>query len=226
VDRAKWVQELRRVNERQEDALSWVFDERWGDIGEVHRVFVTRFLGSLPPGGRVLDAACGTGKYFGMVLESGCSVLGVDHSTGHLARARDKFPEVPTEKRDLHDLPYRDEFDGVMCVDALEMVPPEDWPIVLSRFRRALRPGGRLYLTVERVSDPEVREQTEKARRAGLPVVEGEVVWKDEDLYHFYPSMDRVRSWLAEAGFSVEHEAEQPWNEGYSYRHVLAAVNG
>jgi cyclopropane fatty-acyl-phospholipid synthase-like methyltransferase len=220
------VRELRRVNERQEDSLSSEFDERWGDIGPVHREFVRRFVGSLPPGGRVLDAACGTGKYFGMVLESGCSVLGVDHSAGHLARARDKFPEVPTERRDLQDLAYRDEFDGVMCVDALEMVPPEDWPIVLSGFRLALRAGGRLYLTVERVSDPEVREETEKARRAGLPVVEGEVVWEDDDLYHYYPSMDQVRSWLTEAGFAVSHDAEQAWEEGYTYHHVLAAVNG
>jgi SAM-dependent methyltransferase len=226
VDRARWIRELGRINERQEDSLSSVYDERWGDIGEVHRELLTRFLGSLPPAGRVLDAACGTGKYFGMVLESGRALLGVDHSAGHLARARDRFPEVPTEKRDLQDLPYRDEFDGVMCVDALEMVPPEDWPIVLSGFRRALRAGGRLYLTVERVSAPEVREETEKALRAGLPVVEGEVVWEDEDLYHFYPSMDRVRAWLAEAGFSVEHEAEQPWEEGYTYHHVLGVVKG
>jgi cyclopropane fatty-acyl-phospholipid synthase-like methyltransferase len=226
VDRPRWIRELRRVNERQEDSLSPLFDRRWGSIGEVHGGFVTRFLGSLPPGGRVLDAACGTGKYFGMVLESGRSVVGVDHSAGHLARARDKFPEVPTEKHDLQELPYRDEFDGVMCVDALEMVPPEDWPVVLSRFRGALRENGRLYLTVERVSDAEVREETEKARRAGLPAVEGEVVWADEDLYHYYPSMERVRAWLTEAGFSVEHDAEQPWEEGYTYHHVLAAVRG
>lgn len=226
MGRAGWVRELRRVNERQEDSLSSVFDQRWGEIGEVHREFVTRFLGSLPPGGRVLDAACGTGKYFGLVLESGRSLLGVDHSAGHLARARAKFPEVPTEKRDLQDLPYSDEFDGVMCVDAMEMVPPEDWPPVLNGFRRALRADGRLYLTVERVSDPEVREATEEARRAGLPVVEGEVMWEDEDLYHYYPPMDRVRAWLAGAGFSIGHDAEQPWDEGYTYHHVLAATKG
>lgn len=200
-----------------------MYDERWGAIEETHRSFVERFLASLPAGGSVLDAACGTGKYFGTVLGSGRSVLGVDHSAGHLARAREKFPEVPTERQELYELPYRGEFDGVMCVDALEMIPPEDYPAVLEGFRRALRPSGRLYLTVERVPDEQVRRGTEEARRSGLPVADGEVMWED-DLYHHYPSMDRVWGWLADAGFVVDEDLEGPWDEedDYAYHHVLA----
>jgi SAM-dependent methyltransferase len=223
VDRAAWLRRLRRENAKQEDALSAVYDERWGEIEDTHRGFVERFLSSLPAGGRVLDAACGTGKYFGMVLDSGRSLLGVDHSAGHLARAREKLPDVPTERRDLQDLPYREEFDGVMCVDAMEMIPPEDWPVVLDGFRRALRPGGRLYLTVERVPDDQVRRGGEEARRSGLPAVDGEIIWED-DLYHHYPSMDRVRAWLAAAGFTVDEDLEGPWDpEGdYAYHHFVA----
>lgn len=224
VDRAAWLRRLRRENAEQEDALSAVYDERWGEIEDTHRAFIERFLSSLPAGGRVLDAACGTGKYFGMVLDSGRSLLGVDHSAGHLARAREKFREVPTELRDLQDLPYREEFDGVMCVDAMEMIPAEDWPVILGGFRRALRPGGQLYLTVERVPDDPVRRGGEAARRSGLPVVDGEVMWED-DLYHHYPSMDRVWGWLAYAGFMVDEDLEGPRDEeedDYAYHHVLA----
>jgi SAM-dependent methyltransferase len=222
TDRAAWLRRLRRENERQEDALSPVFDQRWGEIGDFHRAFVERFLCMLPSEGRVLDAACGTGKYFGMVLATGRSLLGVDHSSGHLARARAKFPEVSVERADLQDLGYYDEFDGVMCVDALEMVPPEDWPVVLERFNRGLRPGGWLYLTVERVPDTDVREANEEARASGLPVVEGEAVWQDEDLYHHYPPMDQVRTWLKDAGLRVREDAEAPWDGGYTYHHLLA----
>jgi SAM-dependent methyltransferase len=221
-DRATWLRRLRQENARQEDSLSAIYDERWGEIEDTHRAFIERFLSSLPTAGRVLDAACGTGKYFGVVLDSGRSLLGVDHSTGHLARAREKFPDVPTELRDLQDLPYLEEFDGVMCVDAVEMIPPEDWPLVLDAFRRALRPGGRLYLTVERVPDDRVRGGSEEARRSGLPAVDGEIIWED-DLYHHYPSMDRVRSWLAAAGFTVDEDLEGPWDpEDYAYHHLLA----
>jgi SAM-dependent methyltransferase len=214
------------VNERQEDALSSVFDEQWGDIEDTHRSFVERFLSKLPPGGRVLDAACGTGKYFEMVLAAGRSVLGVEQSGGHLARARSKFSQVPTEKHDLQDLPYTEEFDGVMCVDAMEFVPPEDWPVVLGNFRRALRPGGWLYLTVELAREDRVREANVEARDSGLPVVEGEVMWEEPDgYYHHYPSMERVRAWLAAAGFLIEQEAEGAWHDDeYAYHHVLARL--
>jgi trans-aconitate methyltransferase len=91
---------------------------------------VERFLAELPPDVRVLDAACRTGKYFPLVLASSRSLLGVDHSGAYLANAGVKFPQVPTEKHDLQDLSYEREFDGAMCIDAMEFVAPEDWPLV------------------------------------------------------------------------------------------------
>ena len=223
-DRAAWVLNLRQLNEREEDALAPVFDERWGEIEDTHRVFVESFLSKLPPDGSVLDAACGTGKYFGMVVASGRSVLGVDHAAAYLALAGAKFPQVSTEKHDLQDLPYWKEFDGVMCIDAMEMIPPEDWPIVLRRFCRALRPRGWLYLTVELHPEDEVRALNDEARLRRLPVVEGEVLW-EESGYHHYPAMERVRRWLEGAGFVIEDEAQGPWHdERYAYHHVLSRV--
>jgi SAM-dependent methyltransferase len=226
ADRAAWLRSLRRENEQQEDALAPEYDARWGEIEDTHQLFVERFLSMLPPRARVLDAACGTGKYFPLVLASGRSLLGVDHSGAYLAEAAAKFSGVSTEKHDLQDLPYRDEFDGVMCVDAMEFVPPEDWPVVLERFRKALHTHGRLYLTVELVAEDQIRASNDQARRSGLPVVEGEAIWHDvDDYYHYYPSKEQVRAWLTEAGFVVEDEAEGPWHEeGYAYHHVLARV--
>ncbi len=223
-DRETWLRELRRINEQQENALAPVFDAYWGEIEDTHRAFVERFLSMLPPDGRVLDAACGTGKYFAMVLESGRSLLGVDHADAYLTSAETKFPDAVTARHDLQDLPYRDEFDGVTCVDALEFVPPEEWPVVLERFHRALRAGGWLYLTLELVPNDEVRAANEEARASGLPVVEGEVIWHEpDDYYHHYPPMQQVRAWLADAGFAIEEETEGPWHEdGYAYHHVLA----
>jgi SAM-dependent methyltransferase len=224
TEREAWLRNLRRVNERQEDALAPVFDERWGEVGDTHRGFLEKFLSKLPPGGRVLDAACGTGKYFPTVLASGRSLLGVDHAGAYLASAGAKFPDVRTEKHDLQDLPFEDEFDGVMCVDAMEFVPPEEWPEILERFRRALHPGGWLYLTVELHPADEVHAANDAARRAGHPVVDGEVVWEEPDgYYHYYPSIEQVRDWVAEAGFTIEEETEGPWHDGgYAYHHVLA----
>jgi SAM-dependent methyltransferase len=226
ADRRAWLRDLRRVDERQEDALAGDFDALWGEVEPTHQMFVERFLSRLPPNGRVLDAACGTGKYFPMVLASGRRLLGVDHAGAYLAVAAAKFPQVPTDKHDLQDLPYQGEFDGVLCVDAMEFVPPEDWPVVLERFRRALRSGGWLYLTVELAREDQVRALNQAARRSGLPVVDGEVIWDEPDgYYHHYPAMQQVRAWLAAGGFAIQEQAEGPWHdEGYAYHHVLARV--
>ena len=228
VERRAWLRELRRVDERQEDNLAGHFDAHWGEIEPMHQAFVGRFLSRLPPDGRVLDAACGTGKYFPMVLASARQLLGVDHAGALLANAAAKFPQVPTERHDLQELPYRGEFDGVLCVDAMEFVPPEDWPPVLERFRRALRPGGWLYLTVELAPDDRVRAANQAARRSGLPVVDGEVIWEGPDgYYHHYPNVGQVRTWVAGAGFTIQEEAEGPWHEeGYAYHHMLGHVTG
>ena len=143
-----WLLELRSTNAEQESALADEYDEQWGAIEDTHRELVERFLTRLPSGGRVLDAACGTGRFVAMVLDAGRTPVCVDHADGYLAKVRDKMPAVETARHDLQELPFQAEFDGVMCVDAMEFVPPEDWPLVLERFRGALRPGGWIYLTV------------------------------------------------------------------------------
>lgn len=225
-ERARWVAEVRRRNEELQDGFveAHDYDAEFGEIDEEHRAFVARLLSMLPQRGRVLDAACGTGKYFPMVVWSGRALLGVDQSTGMLAAARANFPDVPTEKLDLHELPYERRFDGVMCVDAMESLTPEDWPAVIRRFGRALRPGGWLYLTVELAKPDVARAVNEEARASGMPVIEGES-FEPDGYYHYYPPLDRVRAWLADAGFAIEDEAEGAWHDDeWAYHHVLARL--
>jgi SAM-dependent methyltransferase len=142
----------------------------------MHHTFVGWFLSRLPSDGRVVDAACGTGKYFPMVLASGRRLVGVDHAGALLANAAAKFPQVPPPSMTSRSCPTR--ASSTACVDAMEFVPPEEWPPVLERFRRALRPRGWLYLTVELAPGDRVRAANQAARRRGLPVVDGEVIWE------------------------------------------------
>ena len=107
ADRGAWLRDLRRLNERQEDALADDFDALWGEIEPTHQAFIERFLSRLPPDGRVLDAACGTGKYFPMVLASGRRLLGVDHAGAYLAKAAAKFPRSPPTSTTCRSSPTR-----------------------------------------------------------------------------------------------------------------------
>jgi ubiquinone/menaquinone biosynthesis C-methylase UbiE len=221
VDRQAWLRERRRTAEERHDTIhAFTYDDQYGEIGPTHRRFVTDLLERCPPGGTVLDAACGTGKFFAMVLDAGRRVVGTDQSTGMLARARARFPAVPLERVGLQELAFDGDFDAVMCIDAMENIPPEDWPGVLGGLRRALHPGGHLYLTVEEVGDEELDRAFADATARGLPVVRGELAEEGAG-YHYYPSRERVGYWLEEGMLVVVAEDYSP-GEGYGYLHLLA----
>lgn len=220
MDRRAWLDEHRLRTEQRYDRLySPTYDADDGPIPPTHRRFVEKLIESTLPGGAILDAPCGTGRYFPMVLGAGRSVVGVDQSTGMLAEARTKHPDVVVEKRGLQELEFDGEFNGVMCVDAMEYVFPEDWPVVLSNLHRAVRHGGLIYLTIERIDPAEIATVFEEARADGLPVVHGENIRRGGG-YHYYPTADRVSTWLEGAGLEVVLEgiSRAP---NYAYHHVL-----
>lgn len=216
-NRKTFLAEQRENSRHRYDTLhSLHYDELWGDVSPLHAEFLDRLIRRLPRGGHVLDAACGTGKYWPTLIGSGARVLGVDQSRGMLARATAKHPEVPTRLLPLQDLGGADDlaarFDAVVCVDAMEFVGPEDWPVVLAGFARALRPGGQLYLTVEL---PELDGEQEPA--ADPRQVPGESI--ADGGYHYFPSTEQVLAWVAEAGFTAVDSAEGEW-----YWHLLTRL--
>jgi ubiquinone/menaquinone biosynthesis C-methylase UbiE len=220
MERKEWLAERRAAVQAQYDEEAPSYDQEAAYPVPLHAAFVGRLLATCPPGGRVLDAPCGTGKYFAQVASSGRRVVGVDQSAGMLAEARAKVIAESVEHIGLQELPFEAEFDGAMTIDGMENVPPEDWPLVLANLRRALRPGGHLYLTVEEIDDADISDAFEKQSAQGLPTVHGEVIEGDTAGYHFYPGRDQALAWLAEAGLEViEEDFDQ--QEGFGYRHLL-----
>ncbi|MGE5333280.1 MAG: class I SAM-dependent methyltransferase [Nitrososphaerota archaeon] len=220
LDRTTWLRQRRLWNEVQMDTIyARQYDEHWGSyINDTHRRMLSTFLDACPPHARILDAACGTGKYWPLLLERDCSIVGTDQSAQMLARAQAKHPDVTTHHVGLQELDFADAFDGVICMDAMENVFPEDWPLVLGRFRRALRAGGHLYVTVEMQSDEELRIAYDAGQHLGLPLIFGE--YAHHGGYHYYPTDEQVRAWLAGAGFALDETAE-----GDEYRHYLARTS-
>lgn len=100
-------------------------------------------------------------------------------------------------------------------MDALENVSPEDWPLVLQNFQRALKPGGYFYFTLEMPEEEEVKKQYKKFLELGDPIIYGEC--PDEGgVYHYYPSLQQVREWVLQAGLDLIEEGE-----GDNYHHFL-----
>lgn len=220
MDRREWLAERRAAVEMDYTRDGATYDDAYDPVTAVHRRFVARLIDSCPEGGTALDAACGTGPYMGMVLVAGRQVVGTDQSAGMLARAGTKHPSARLHQIGLQELAFEKAFDAAMCIDAMEHVPPEDWPLVLANFRRALRPGGHLYLTIEEVDRQELDRAFAEEIAAGLPAVRGEDVREGTGGYHYYPGREQVRHWLAEAGFTLVDEADERL-DGYGYHHVL-----
>jgi SAM-dependent methyltransferase len=170
MDRATWLAEKRHNSEIRMDTL-WApdYDAHWGGISPSHHQMLERFLALCPTGCMILDAACGTGKYWEPIRASGRTVYGIDQSGGMLASARAKYPDVHTEKRGLQEIAWTAAYPSLICMDAMENVSPEDWPPVVANFARALVPGGHCYLTVELAPAESVRTAYDASRALGLP---------------------------------------------------------
>jgi SAM-dependent methyltransferase len=218
--RDEFLAERSRLGPVRMDAVfAPTYDEDWGKINFSHQAFVRTLIDMTPDHALLLDAACGTGKYWPQLLAADRRVIGIDRSAGMLAHARAKFPDVETRRLALEELGTTAEwarrFDGLLCVDAMENVPPEVWPLALAGFVRVVKPEAPVYLTVELPGEDERRA----AANPQPPLVSGEVLVPGEHGggYHYYPGPGQVAAWLAASGLAVLESADAD-----GYQHILA----
>jgi len=149
-----------------------VWDERaarWDAISQENRVApdraadLVRTIDALRvnPGDRALDAGCGSGQFAIAFAERGLQVTGVDLAPAMIERARGHAAErgVAIEWRIEHLAHLSDPaavYAAIHCRAALQFVP--DAVATLREFRRVLRPGGRLYVSVPGALSPIYRE--------------------------------------------------------------------
>src|SRR6201987_5400829 len=105
MERLVWLAERRAALVAVYDAEAATYDDErhpW----DMQREWVARVLGLIRPGGTVLDAPCGTGKYFPMLAAAGHQVAGADQSASMLARARTRDIAFSLQRTSLQDLSY------------------------------------------------------------------------------------------------------------------------
>jgi len=188
----------------------------------------------LAPGHRVLDLACGAGRYSGLFAAAGLDVVGLDYSKDLLATAAREVPAARFARGDMRRLPFSRAFDAVlMFFTSFGYFDTDDeHRRVLAEVARVLRPGGGFlldYVRREAVIEGLVPESDEvrngyRIRSRRRITRDGSRVEKDVDLtrpdgssltytesVRLYDG-EEVDGMLREAGFAAvgRIEAEPP----------------
>jgi SAM-dependent methyltransferase len=105
----------------------------------------------LKPGAKVLDVPCGGGRIALELASRGYQVTGIDISNPLLEEAKRKAAErqlnITWEHRDMRDLPWPGEFDGIFCFwESLGYFDDDGNRVFLDAVYRALKPGGRFLV--------------------------------------------------------------------------------
>jgi ubiquinone/menaquinone biosynthesis C-methylase UbiE len=87
MNRATWLTERRAAVVATYDDLARDYDQHEYP-SDIQREWVSRLVQRLPVNSLMLDAPCGTGKYFPIIAAAGHRVVGIDQSAGMLQHAR------------------------------------------------------------------------------------------------------------------------------------------
>jgi len=150
-----------------------------------------------------LDVGCGDGGTAGRWLaEHGCRYMGADISATAVAQAQANGLDAQVVA-DASDLPFEDEsFSGVVAVEVLEhLFEPQ---AAVTEFRRVLRPGGILFVSLPNVAYWRRRAELLLLGRFD-PLGDDlsiEEPWRDPHIRFFTTST--LRRMLTRAGFRAD----------------------
>jgi SAM-dependent methyltransferase len=197
-DRAAFDRALRRARESAYAPGEFVGQESFMTAGAIRALAVQVGVG---PGVTVLDLCCGiAGPGLLLTRELGCVYLGVDASAVAVAIARERASDLPCRFATAHVPPLpAGSFDVVVLLET--MLAFEDKDALVRAIAAALRPGGRLALTLEE-GPPLTR-----AERAAMP--DADTVW--------LTPLDEIAGSLERAGLAVT------WQDDHSRAHLATA---
>ena len=136
------------------------------------------FLAQLPAGALILDFGCGSGRDSRYFLQKGYRVEACDGSD-EMVKVATRNAGIPVKKMLFSELEEKDRYDGIFACASILHVPSKDLPDILTRMKRAVKPGGILYISFKYGTFEGVRngryftDQTEESLQVILDKVGG-----------------------------------------------------
>jgi 2-polyprenyl-3-methyl-5-hydroxy-6-metoxy-1,4-benzoquinol methylase len=132
------------------------FIERTANVSMEH--LYEPFLALIPPGGRILDAGCGSGRDAAEFARRGYDVVAFDGSA-EMARLASERTGLTVLHQTFDQIEWREEFDGVWACASLLHLPSPQLQTALNRIVGGLRRGGVLYVSLKEGHFEGVREE-------------------------------------------------------------------
>jgi len=136
------------------------------------------FLAQLPAGALILDFGCGSGRDSRYFLQKGYRVEACDGSE-EMVKAATRNAGIPVKKMLFSELNEENRYDGIFACASILHVPSKELPDILTRMKRAVKPGGILYVSFKYGTFEGIRngryftDQTEESLHAILDRVGG-----------------------------------------------------
>lgn len=112
--------------------------------------FLQKFMGALPPSGRILDVGCAYGRDSAVLADHGFKVTGIDYAVALIERAKERLPSVEFLVADMRRLPFDSgSFDGIWAYMSLLHLQKSEVPAVLKGFAHILDPKGVFALSMK-----------------------------------------------------------------------------
>jgi superfamily II DNA or RNA helicase/HKD family nuclease/protein-L-isoaspartate O-methyltransferase len=148
-----------------------------------------RFLDGLAPGAHILDAGCGSGRDARAFADRGFTVKAFDASE-ELAKRASEHCGFTVDVRHFDDVDEIGQYDAIWCCASLLHVASAEIPTVLSKLWRALKTGGRIYVSFKHGSGERLHEgrrftdadeDTVREWLAAMPELHHIEVWHSKD---------------------------------------------
>jgi cyclopropane fatty-acyl-phospholipid synthase-like methyltransferase len=182
----------------------------YGEDLEAARARITNVLDLLEPGGRVLEIACGTGKWTQELADRTDLLVGVDAAAEALVLARERVPAGGAHLlvADVFEWEPAVRFDAVFMAFWLSHVPRPRWDEFFERLGNWLLPGGRILIVDEHAAGQSAERFVSTSSDIAIrTLLDG----SEHRLVKVYLDPQHLKAQLAVLGWDTESAVDDGW---------------